>query len=1054
MRKSVRLGGVLLLIQSLLISTAVAAPGALDTTFNSTGKSIYRGEAEVTDYGAGVALQADGKMVVVGYAHNGADHDILVTRYNSDGTLDDTFGNEGATTYDGGDEDYAYAVAFQADGKIVLTGTSNIAGDDRVIVLRYTDAGALDTTFGTEGSATYGEALWSMHGKALAIQPDGKILIAGDAGDPWGSNNFDVLLLRYNTDGTLDEGFAMSGAAIYDSFSSFDYGTAVSLLPDGKIVVAGHKMGATYDIFVVRFDTAGAFETSFVPYDGGPLVDDYSAAMVVDAAGKVVVAGYSHGPGVVDFVILRYDTDGTLDGGFGAGGARVYDSGGADYASAVRIQGDGKIVVSGSSNNGTNDDLVIARFNAIGAPDPGFGSAGIMTYNSGNNDYIFGLALQSDGKIVGAGSIQNGAASNQLVIRCTTGGVRDNAFDSDGIAVYDAAVPTIDSAYAVTTQPDGKTVVAGERMGDVLILRYTTEGVLDPEFGTDGIVTYDGGGTDKVLGIAIQQDGKIVVAGQKGLWPDHDLLLMRYNPDGTPDAGFGTAGVTSYDSGRDDTGYAVTVQPDGKIIVAGSATNFMGTITLLMRYNSDGTPDGTFGTGGVAPFDDPDIDLGNDYAGYALSLLPGGKILVTGSSSAKVLLLQVLGDGSLDPSFGTDGIVTIDRGESDFAMAAAVQTDGKIVVTGYTYNTITNQNDLLAMRFMPDGGLDATFGTGGIFTSDSSRGDWGNGMAFQPDGKIFLTGYKDNEGEIDLLLLRLDTDGSLDETFGASGLATYDIGGDDYGNALHVQNDGRIIVAGTSSGATDDIAVLRLIGGPYTLSVTKSAGTGTVTSGDGGISCGSDCSEPYELIGEVTLTAAAAAGFSFSSWSGCDTTSGNTCTVATSRQRQVSVAFEDIAAPELTVSSPTLGVSSGDITIAGTVSDNAGADGITVTVTINGQTYTPSVSEGGAFAQTVTLPVQKAYPFTVNATDQAANTTTVQRNVTYAVIPDLDGNSTVSVSDAIRALRYSLGLATPGPDEIGSFDFAPLVNGVPQPDGIIIVEDVFLILRQVVGLGW
>jgi uncharacterized delta-60 repeat protein len=367
-----RIAFLITLLLTMMSGITYAAPGDVDTSFNPPNGFVTYDGGNV-DYGYGVALQPDGKIVVAGYADNGPTFDILVFRYNPDGSLDGTFGTGGIATYDSGDHEGAWAVALQPDGKIVVAGVHADGTDVDVLVVRFNPDGSLDGTFGTGGAATY-DGEYDEYAEAVALQPDGKIVVAGYALDVTevGIGDViiyeDVLVLRYNPDGSLDDGFGTGGVVTYDG-GDLEVGLAVAIQPDGKIVVAGaYNDGTGAGVLVLRYNPDGSLDGTFgtggVATYNGALVDS-GWAVALQPDGKIVVAGYAFDTRYViyeDVLVLRYNPDGSLDGTFGTGGVVTYDGGNGDYAEAVALQPDGKIVVAGYNFNGTDDDIFVVRF--------------------------------------------------------------------------------------------------------------------------------------------------------------------------------------------------------------------------------------------------------------------------------------------------------------------------------------------------------------------------------------------------------------------------------------------------------------------------------------------------------------------------------------------------------------------------------------------------------------------------------------------------------------------------------------------------------------------
>ncbi|MBI4336543.1 MAG: IPTL-CTERM sorting domain-containing protein [Chloroflexi bacterium] len=365
-----------------------------------------------------------------------------------------------------------------------------------------------------------------------------------------------------------------------------------------------------------------------------------------------------------------------------------------------------------------------------------------------------------------------------------------------------------DIGFSVAIQGDGRIVVAGysEPGGtqNSVLARYTASGILDITFGTGGKVATDIEGQGQGPSVAVQPDGRIVVAGTSSI---NDFTLARYNADGSLDLSFGTGGKVSTDLGGDDRGHSIAIQGDGRIVVAG-VSNTGGTYDFaLARYNADGTLDTSFGAGGKVA-----TDFGGDDGGYSVAVQGDGKIVVAGYSytggTLNFALARYNASGSLDASFGTGGKVATDFGGHDYGRSVAIQGDGRIVVAGYS-NTGGTLNFALA-RYNASGSLDASFGTGGKVATDFGGYDYGRSVAIQGDGRIVVAGAASSN----FAVARYNANGSLDASFGTGGKVTTDFGGDDAGYSVAIQSDGRIVVAGHSTaGGTLDFALARYMAG-------------------------------------------------------------------------------------------------------------------------------------------------------------------------------------------------------------------------------------------------
>ncbi len=400
-------------------------------------------------------------------------------------------------------------------------------------------------------------------------------------------------------------------------------------------------------------------------------------------------------------------------------------------------------------------------------------------------------------------------------------GDSDTSFGTGGKAIT-AIGSGDDGAMSVAIQLDGKIVVAGTSDNgsnyDIAVVRYNINGSLDTAFGSGGkVTTAIGNGDDTASSLAIQADGKIVVAGRSYNGSNNDIALIRYNSNGSLDTAFGTGGkVTTAIGYGIDLAYAVAIQTDGKIVVAGGSNNASNEDFALVRYNSNGSLDTTFGTGGKVT---TAIGNGDDEAS-GLAIQADGKIVVVGGfkngSNWNSVLARYNSNGSMDTTFGTGGKVTAAIGNGgDFANAVAIQPDGKIVAAGYSNNG--SNDDIALLRINSNGSPDTTFGTGGkVLTPVSVNGNDGAfAMRLQPDGKIVVTGYSgyiENVSKQNIPVVRYNSNGSLDTAFGTDGKVTTAIGsGDSSGNAIAIQSDGKIIVAGESQydGSDWDFAVMR-----------------------------------------------------------------------------------------------------------------------------------------------------------------------------------------------------------------------------------------------------
>jgi len=399
------------------------------------------------------------------------------------------------------------------------------------------------------------------------------------------------------------------------------------------------------------------------------------------------------------------------------------DLGGNDQAWAMAIQSDGKVVVAGTFITSGIAGFGLVRYNADGTLDTSFQGADVSNPQFGlTQPAVHGICIQSDGKIVVAGTILDTDGHKKLCIeRFNTDGTPDGSFGGVGEFVDHQDINVIPQAWASVVQlQNGELVVVGT--GETLFL--TTGGVPDTTIGNNGVLpfyTIAGTGTGNFVSSAVQPDGKFLAAGFV-LQGGSNFALQRFNSDGTLDTTFNNpAGSVATDfsptspsnSPYSDVGLTCTAQPDGKIVVAGSSaiTNGAPADFALVRYNTD---------------------------------------------------------GSLDTSFNSTGKVTTDFfGDADYAQHVTLQSDGKLVVAGFA--TDAGQTVFAVARYNTDGSLDASFnGTGKVTTAFGTNNAQATSVAVQTDGSIIVSGYVSAATD-DFVVVKYNSDGSIDTSFGTLG---------------------------------------------------------------------------------------------------------------------------------------------------------------------------------------------------------------------------------------------------------------------------------------------
>ena len=391
-----------------------AAAGDLDTTFNGTGKVVMSFSADIDAIDA-LALQTDGKIIAAGrqLVLSPQSGSFVIVRFNPNGSVDTSFGLNGVVRSDFGYQFASpYAIALQPDGKFIVAGSGTRflgAFDSQAIIARYLADGTLDKTFHHDG---FIEEFYGLSGtvRSVVIQPDGKIVVAGTSAG-------DTFAIRYNSDGTRDRRFGHGGKAILPFSADGDGARTVKLRPDAKLVILGAYAAPLDAVFMLRVQAHGKIDTSF-DADGKQTISfgsgrNFAFDCEIQPDGKLVIGGH-YGKGEsspLAMTIARLNQNGSFDDTFDGDGKVVIDPAGLQEALFdIAIQADGKIVMGGSvrAGQGFNDNFLLRRRNPDGSPDLSFGQAGrVQTNMTASSNQIRALLIQPDGKIVAGGSAAN-----------------------------------------------------------------------------------------------------------------------------------------------------------------------------------------------------------------------------------------------------------------------------------------------------------------------------------------------------------------------------------------------------------------------------------------------------------------------------------------------------------------------------------------------------------------------------------------------------------------------------------------------------------------------
>ncbi len=776
----------------------VFAAGHLDSTFGTNG--AVRTEFDLTEtYGdMALATAVDNAQRIVAVGKGG------MARFQPDGAVDSSFGQAGRVA----PPFFTRAVAIQTDNKIVIAGGTQEYNSPDMMVARYLPGGQLDTSFDGDGIARIDLGGVNEWATTLLIEPNGRIIVAGGAEAAFA-------VARLLPSGQLDTGFSGDGLLVRQlNYSDTAYG--LTRQSDGKILVVGTSLvtqaypQTNYDMSVMRLTVHGGIDTTFgfsgityANFVASNFSRDQGSGIAVQADGKILISGSAYGGFRQYTGVARFMADGTLDNSFGIEG-RVRVSVGNDVTGGQVIPlADGGILVS-------NYRSVLA-LDSNGNLNPDFGTGGIAWANG----TVGGMARQSDGAILLAGAFQRGFAVKRLL----ADGTPDDSFSKDSVALLVMGL-SLDVANHSALQSDGKIIVAGSNSQGFAIARYLPNGTLDSSFSGDGLLELNFGDEfydSAATAIAAQSDGRIIVTGwvreENNSFISSRMVVARLNVDGSLDLSFAEDGFLLTDLPGYAQANTVLVQPNGKVVVAGSWNDR----ATIMRLNSNGTYDTQFSTDGIASM----VTEGSTISSIALQ--PDGRILAAGSTrpyfsnpyySSILLLTRFNVNGSIDTTFGARGKVVDATSRQRTADDMVLLPDGSFVVVGDAsiFRQGFETSQLAVSRYLADGSLDGLFGTQVVeFTESASYSDfvratprsWGSAVLRQPDGKLVAVGYSDTR----MVITRFHEDGTLDSSFAGDGRAELGLAGETLrASNVVMQADGKLIVSGTVRGGTYTMA--------------------------------------------------------------------------------------------------------------------------------------------------------------------------------------------------------------------------------------------------------
>jgi len=692
--------------------------GTVDTTFgiNGVAENLQSsGSPSLKDF----AIQTDGKFLIIAdnfTSSQGFNYDCRLFRFNSNGSSDITFGTDGSVTNDLGGLEISKSIALQSDGKFFVGGSSSsINGFSFIYVLKYNSNGTLDTTFNSTGIKTFNNTNQTILFN-LELQTDEKIVFAYPSNSSSGPK---INLVRLNSNSTMDTTFGTNGIVTFNgAIASGRHSNKFRIQSDGKFFILYTTAEIVdnflnYDISMMRVNANGTIDTTFNGsgtqefsfFENDNIGSDFSII-----GNQILISGNTAETLTLNKIALaKFNLDGSLDDNFDGDGKAFYsfpvEAYDESYSSTIQV--DGKVIVAGTSYINGNRVLSASRYNTDGSIDSSFGESGFFKLNTLYFDSINSIKTDSNGKIL------LGLESGATVIRLNNNGTLDETFGNSGFGfiftpdfsfLRDMKVLDDNSILAVGTLVNG---INSQFSNNFLLAKLDPNGILVPTFGTNGISTLSSTSLADYLHVVdTQADGKIISAGIGNVMNNgvSDIMIFRTDSNGTLDPTFNTTGILNLQNTTlRNKLVGLQIQSDGKILLANNYNTVLNTInttnTMLFRINTDGTIDTSFGTAGYIYFN---TNLLKEIG--SVKLLSNQQIMVAGTkenTTSDWVLMKLNANGTLDTTFGTNGIATTDfYNEKDKALGLLIANDDNLIVTGTTFSPTGSQDFAVAKYYL------------------------------------------------------------------------------------------------------------------------------------------------------------------------------------------------------------------------------------------------------------------------------------------------------------------------------------------------------------------
>jgi uncharacterized delta-60 repeat protein len=735
-------------------------------------------------------------------------------------------------------------------------------------------AGSLDATFGAAGLAVADVSGPLSAGPTHMVrQSDGKEVVATTVGNDFG-------LARYNVDGSLDTTFGNGGYVRTDiANGSQDAVAALALSSSGKIIVAG---AADNLVGVVRYNADGSLDTTFNG-TGKETLDVTNAnfgnlnvtGVAVDSSNRIILGGFVQSATDTEFTAVRITSLGGLDTSFNGTGEATASFSTLDASpNALAVDSAGDVVVAGR----VGADVAVVRFLSSGVEDTSFNGTGQATFSVPSGPInANAVALDSQGRIVTAGTGVDAVTHNNdfAVMRISNAGTLDHSFNGTGYEL-NGFTGAQSGANAVTVDGSDNIVAAGDASlgsgSEIAVVALPVNGGL-PGAQTQ-LISLGSGDFTNTSSVTVDASENITVAGTvQDATNITKFAIARIGANGALDPSFnGTGTLAATYIGTQDIGSAKSVlEADGSLLIAFTASQ--DNLSYLAHFTASGQLDAGFGNGGYQQVGNASFQL----AGLAAS---SGNIYVAGSSAGQIQVLAFTSSGAVNSAFGSGGVAGVSFGtDATFAGAIKVDASGRIVVVG-TDSTATN-NDFAIARLTAGGQLDSSFnGTGEVSINfgpvlDASNNSVNvdavaNAVAIDGAGRIVVAGSANNaNGDENIAVARLNSNGSIDATFGAGGITStgFGSGNSGFGNAVAIDLAGNVDVGGyvfNTTNSTSSFEIIRLT--PAGAPDTSFNGSGQLTlASPGTFATGNDLAIDSNgnitLVGQVDFTSSEIAQF-------------------------------------------------------------------------------------------------------------------------------------------------------------------------------------------------